>query len=213
LFARVLRTGQTSVAISSLAVKGTVAVHNLASLNQRGRHMRATIEVERQKIQNETLKIEIDAMFRLAEARWRSFDTRRSYEWKVNFSIWAATAALTGFLLKGGPQPIWIVGWAVSSSVIIFLVYWIFWSTPLWRRNQHDFDQANRDWMRVQELLKQPTTSLAVELMPHTSWIDIFRIWKDWSRFSQLTVTTMLLLGLALAAWASRQDSAPIVCL
>jgi hypothetical protein len=161
------------------------------------------IELERQKIIAERLKSEIDFALRMADSRWRSFESRRAYEWRINFALWTGSAAITALLLRGGaPVSPLIVGWTVVTACIVFLVYWLGWSVPAWSRGAIDFDEAERHFARANELLRTGLSAARVETLPKTNWwSNVWLVWCDWSRLSQFVITLTFLAGVVLAVW------------
>ena len=95
----------------------------------------------------------IRTALRLAEVAWRDFDRRRAYEWKVNFALWPALGAVSGFFWKGSQNldafP------AVSISILLMIIgciYWFKWSVGLWERNKFDQDTAQDHRLGLTEI-------------------------------------------------------------
>ena len=91
-----------------------------------------------------------NALLKLADAAWREFDTRRSFEWKINFALWAGLAAIAGFAIKEDFQ--------VGDYIWVFLgatwaVYIFIWQWGLMNRNRSNQSIAQFYWKRVQEHL------------------------------------------------------------
>lgn len=42
----------------------------------------------------------VEATFKQADASWREFELRQSYEWKVSFGLWSVLALLAGAVVK-----------------------------------------------------------------------------------------------------------------
>lgn len=139
----------------------------------------------------------IRTALRLAEVAWRDFDRRRAYEWKVNFALWPALGALSGFFWKGSQNldafP------AVSISILLMIIgciYWFKWSVGLWERNKFDQDTAQYYWARADG---DPSSSRP---LPRTqpgekswtnAWNDGWRVLGRWSHGSQIIITLILI--------------------
>lgn len=153
------------------------------------------------------LNTRVRALLRIADMHWRDFDSRRSYEWKVNFALWTSLGALAGLLLRSEGGISDQMGVVASGVVaVIYLVYWVVWSVGTWRRNYHDFQDAHREINSVREIIKnnpnldrQEDRRIAELPIPRYSTFDIFLIWLDWSRRAQLIIT-LLFSGLVIAA-------------
>jgi len=67
----------------------------------------------------------------MADAAWRRFDGRRTYEWQANFSLWAAFGAIAAFLIHlppaHGPARAIVVPILVGLVVIAYAVVWAPW--------------------------------------------------------------------------------------
>jgi hypothetical protein len=114
------------------------------------RSQRPEISVEKSARSNNTERERIRNALKLAEARWRDFDRRRAYEWKVNFALWAALGSFSGFLWKIDN----VIDKRYAITVIILLIafgllYWFRWTVGLWRRNKYDQDAAYYYWRRA----------------------------------------------------------------
>src|SRR5438874_1574905 len=87
----------------------------------------------------------------LADASWKSFESRRSYEWKTNFGLWAGLGAFAGLLYKGdiAIPNLYLAVILSCLSFLLWLGYWLFWSAGLEQRNAEDQDVAHFYWSRV----------------------------------------------------------------
>src|SRR3954468_24880497 len=62
---------------------------------------------------------DVQTLLALADYHWREFDGRRLQEWKANFSLWAALAAISGFMFVEDKIS---VSRPVSNWLIAFLI-------------------------------------------------------------------------------------------
>jgi hypothetical protein len=93
-----------------------------------------------------------DALMRLNEFRFKRWQDRRTYEWRVNFALWAWMAAAIYYLQidrKICPPPIWasmiVVGFIIGAHAL-----WVHFN---WVRNQKDINQAFYFWDAARVLL------------------------------------------------------------
>ena len=104
--------------------------------------------------QPEVPKDRIDALLRLADASWRDFDQRRSYEWKLNFGLWPALGIFAGYMLRDAkPLPYEAKTGLTVLLGLTWLVYVFPWSYGLQRRNRMNQDSARRYWTEVENLI------------------------------------------------------------
>ena len=139
------------------------------------------------------------ALMKLAESSWKEFDTRRTYEWKVNFALWAALAALAGILLRGEAHLNLIL--AIILAVLILLinvVYILLWTRGMHARNKIDQTNAHFYWLLVEQ-------ELGIKDERHKAYKESAEkepFWKNWSRGTQVTIT-MIITILAAASLVS----------
>lgn len=81
----------------------------------------------------------IEELNHLADACWKEFDTRRSFEWKVSFGLWTAIGIILGFTLKEDINLPW---WLVIPLLIFILAVYIWFHYGL--RNSSKQDQDKR---------------------------------------------------------------------
>jgi hypothetical protein len=131
-----------------------------------------------------------DAHFKLADAYWRDFNERRTYEWKVNFALWASLAAFAAIVAKGE------LGLALTHQVVftlmiisIFLIFWLFWATGLRKRNFRNLRAAYDEWNAIRQEfgLEFTPTENEVGLWPWLenslpTWMHPrLKIWTHWA--------------------------------
>ncbi len=132
----------------------------------------------------------IDALLRLADACWRDFDSRRTYEWKVNFGLWTGQALFAGLALRADTK-FSITGWRiVEFSLILFfivIVYSAVWSRGLRRRNRENMGDAHHYWDLAEQILGTQSTRLrrAVPKKPYL---------LNWAVASQVLITLLFTL-------------------
>jgi hypothetical protein len=153
-----------------------------------------------------SVKDKADALIALGNAHWRDFDTRRSYEWRTSFALWTALRALAALMAKGDAVIIPAVAVCIGLIVLaVFLVYWLFWMTGMWRRNEDDLFYAYESWNAARVLLgltvyRNPERKQSSDKKRLARFLkDSRTVWKNWSRGSQLLVTLMF----SCAAWAA----------
>lgn len=132
----------------------------------------------------------IGACLRLAEHWYSRFQSRREFEWKVAFGLWALLLAGLGFLQgKQGCIPLWcFVGFALAYSFV--------WLRGLWAAHERDKRTANYFAEQAEILLNEPLHTVQPsdrerELRWSQKWLGF--IWS-WGTGGQL-VTTLLLLA------------------
>jgi hypothetical protein len=143
----------------------------------------------------------------LANYSWKEFDGRRAQEWKANFALWAALAAITGFLFSQNIKvsvslAVWISGFLLG----VYLIYWLPWTTGMWRRNYLDTEEARAALDEACRIIRFERGERPKDVHPQRDWGDYFRVMRAWSRGSQLALTAafVLLAGIALyyrVAW------------
>ena len=57
--------------------------------------------LENSNTNNSFPKEAVEAIFKLADASWQDFDSRRSDEWKITFGLWTVLALFAGGVIKG----------------------------------------------------------------------------------------------------------------
>jgi hypothetical protein len=155
--------------------------------------------------EDETNRLKIDTLFRLADQSWRSFDTNRSYEWKMSLALWTVLAAFAALLAKGDVkiQSQLFVWFATTGIVLIFLAYWIFWTTGGWRHNYFEVEDTYDLLKRVRWLIGEPPGRAPLEgPKPKDRASDVFLAPRNWSRAFQLIVTFILAFVAIVATWS-----------
>lgn len=128
----------------------------------------------------------------LGDRAWRDFDTRRTYEWKANLSLWAALGGFAIVFLKGDTIPlprVWKMV-VICILVAIDLVYFFIWSPGLFQRNRADQDVAHIYWReaaRLARLSEPPPPKISSSAF------------LNWSHASQMLITLFLTLVAALS--------------
>jgi hypothetical protein len=151
----------------------------------------------------------VNALIELANYAWKDFDGRRAQEWKANFSLWAALAAVAGLSTW---QTIDVRPWFAicfwAFLVAIFIVYWLLWTTGMWRRNFSDTEKAKNALASIREMIdeKEPPEPPELEKKrrkfdPKFDRFDYFRVWENWSRGAQLCFTALFILIAAIAVF------------
>ncbi len=97
-------------------------------------------------------KDQFDAYIAQADFAWRSFDTRRAYEWKITLGLWAAIGGAIVFVKDISDISI-SVWWTGIGALIIGLTYVTQWLVPLWRRNAEDKKRADKFQKCAEEIL------------------------------------------------------------
>lgn len=100
----------------------------------------------------------VKALFDLANYLWKDFDGRRAQEWKANFALWAALAALVGITTWQNVTLSRGLAWCISIFLVwVVLVYWLVWTTGMWRRNFETTQEANEALSRARAIVGEPT--------------------------------------------------------
>jgi hypothetical protein len=77
-----------------------------------------------------TKSAELEHLAKLADDRWREYDSKSQAEWKLSYGIWAALLAATGALLsRSTPNPLsssWLLPAALVFVAAAFIVHWLF---------------------------------------------------------------------------------------
>jgi hypothetical protein len=143
----------------------------------------------------------IKVLSSLSESCWREYDTRRQYEWKVNFALWAGFGIIAGFSIKENFE---LEKWVWIIIAVVFCVY-IVWQVGLRNSNRldqskrHFYDEKIRCQLKIylpEDLNNPPKTSSKFLLL-------------NWSHGSQIfiTGTFLILLGLILTTPKKETDS------
>jgi len=136
-----------------------------------------------------------DALHTMREAAWRSFDRRRSFEWKLSFAVWSAMGAYIAALLKlrpaTGDPALNAASVVVTLSVLGVHAYWT-WG--LGRANKIDQDIAFRYYdVRGREVLGLSEDQLKELLGSRAERVGALTGSPlQWSHLSQLLVTFIL---------------------
>jgi len=156
--------------------------------------------------EEDDLRLWIDTRFRLGDAYWRDFNERRSYEWKVNFGLWAALFSFAAIVAKGDLSLSSMLGSLITVIIIVvFLVYWLLWLPGLRRRNFKNLKNAYDEWNAVREKLKIPFK--ATEDEPKLT--RPIAVWIHWAHGSQLIVTLLFATAALVAIWLQRSGCNP----
>jgi hypothetical protein len=129
-----------------------------------------------------------------AESSWTEYDTRRSYEWKVNFALWASFGLIAGFSIKESyPLGDWI--WFIIAFIAVIYIRWqlgLHNSSRHDQKKRHFYEEKIRLMMKIYlpDDLKKP---------PSTSNENLF---LNWSHGSQIfiTISFLVLLGFILTS-------------
>jgi hypothetical protein len=144
---------------------------------------------------SEDKKIEI--LLSLSETLRNSYDTRRTYEWKVSFGLWTAIGIIAGFALKEDFSVPFNKWWGILFLGLILIGYLIF-HYGLEKSNTHDqkkrhiyinkfihadigFDNGILSYEERKIFEERPKTSRSYFLF-------------TWSHGSQTLITTAFLL-------------------
>ena len=144
----------------------------------------------------------VDTLLKFADASWHEMDTRRSYEWKVNFGLWTTLGVLAGVSFKGEtsslPQtPMWMIALVLLLFPVIGFVYIFIWTKGLYARNQRNMRRAHYYWNLVEtELNLSPRHQVLPEDVSEPYW-------RNWSVLSQVLITVIFMLIAFLALYGS----------
>ena len=130
-------------------------------------------------------KDRVDALFRLADAAWHSFERRSSYEWQVSFALWSALGLFSGFVLGGrvhfsSPASVRMI--TILICAFLWSIYAMVWTPGLYRRNQYDKQLADYFWGKVE---KEFGLEVRKSYPPTSHW--------NWSHGTQIAVTSGLM--------------------
>jgi hypothetical protein len=145
------------------------------------------------KINNHVLRLQryqenkdkVDFLFRLEESSWREFNERRSYEWKINFALWAGLGTLSGFSIKENIQFSWLI-W-LGLSLIFFVFLW--WHHGLFIANQINKKSKG---IYLDEIRNKIGLDFPADLnnRPKTAGKYFF---TNWSQGTQIVITFLFL--------------------
>jgi hypothetical protein len=166
-------------------------------------------------------KDEFDACMKQAEFSFKSFDTRRQFEWKLTLGVWGFICLATKFvgdtLEKSRCQgecskPLEIA--LISTPILICLVHSM-WLRGIQEANQRDREKRLQYQHAAHMILYGKRPSYANikydEYKPSSEWRwrevlkRLFLEWsflKEWSSLFQFSVTAMLAIGCSLLLWA-----------
>ena len=140
-----------------------------------------------------------ELLLKLADASWRDFDQRRSYEWKSNFALWTGLGILSGYLLSR-TEPLSCL-LAVFITVILSLIgaiYGYLWTPHLRRRNREDQVAAHFYWGLLDQAMGINSPNVRKQFAAES---PVESHWKNWSHGSQIAFTFLFLIAAILAAW------------
>jgi len=177
-----------------------------------------------------TLTNKYESLRWMADAAWRRFDSRRSYEWKANFALWAAFGSITGFLIGRPALDTKSCVFVTVITLFIWVGYFTFWAPWLHSSNARDQQTAYHWENALRRMINErlpshlepphdwPSTSLTVTAgdEPERSakgrfdyykrifrvfWCEPSGIWGNASALSQLITTTLLWVLVLGAVW------------
>ena len=146
----------------------------------------------------EEAKMEYDAVVVLWTRSWQNISERRTYEWRVAFSLWTALAAVISIILTKRVPDTALTLFPGFLSVALFVaaitVVHAWWLHGAGKAR--DFDR--RMAFHYEDKLRQLSNSdfpddLKIQLLGRRRAQR--GLWGDWSQLPQITVT--LLFGLA----------------
>ena len=135
-------------------------------------------------------KDEIDTLIRLADSFWIEFDTRRSYEWKINFGLWISLATVSGFVIKENVQ---FNNYLVLIAILILVfVYSTIWTMGLYKANRINKDTAYklRKEAAIKVNFKLPEKD---EKDEKPFKINYDKLLNYWSQITQIVITILFL--------------------
>ncbi len=146
------------------------------------------------------VKEKIDSLFRLEECSWKEYDRRRTYEWQINFSLWAGLAILIGFSVKEKFK----LPCSPYLSIIVFsilaLIY-IYFQFGLFNSNRKDQGKRIHYIKQIHSLLDLPLP----EGFNKKPWPSTKCIFTNWSHLSQILIT-MIFLSITCIVLAGKID-------
>ena len=156
------------------------------------------------------LLLEISKMHR------ERFNTRRSYQWKVNLALWSALGLLSGTIAsKGITLPIAPIGWALGGVIVaLVLASYVYWQGRLAWHNANDRTQAKNVLTQCEGIVEAKTNGYDTSETEVDSKRKGWKFRFDYSHFFQTVITAALLAFLAAAVCfgsiaTSKDKSAP----
>lgn len=75
--------------------------------------------------------IELEHLAKLADDRWREYDSKSQAEWKLSYAVWATLLAATASVITGGDDGfsipsgslVWIIG---GFAFMALIAHWVF---------------------------------------------------------------------------------------
>jgi hypothetical protein len=154
----------------------------------------------------------LKALLGLADYHWKEFDGNRAQEWKANFALWAALAALVG--ISSWQNVNLSRGLACSISIFFgwtFLIYWVRWQTGMWRRNFKSTQAAEAELNKVRGIIGEKKVHITEdEHHPGKGLWDYWYVWQNWSRGSQLLFTLGFIVIAGVAIWFRVTPEVPV---
>jgi hypothetical protein len=150
---------------------------------------------------NEEERRRFESLESLRRAAYESFDSRRSYEWKLSLGIWTAQAlALVALLQPTGEDfPLkthWAVLWGALVGVALVCLHG-FLSHGFAKANANDKAESRHfmDAMVEKAMLKRSE-------FPFPRWDEGTPGWRKWwSHLGQIGITCMLAVAAVLIIW------------
>jgi hypothetical protein len=134
-----------------------------------------------------------EILFKLAEQKWQEYNSRRSYEWKVNFGIWAGIGIFSGFCIKENIRfdNILIIILLSIFYIVMILVYYIF-RRGISKSCNDDQIERFKYIDKIHEILDLNKTEKPKELIICNKKVNILKL--NWSHITQLFITILILL-------------------
>jgi hypothetical protein len=151
-----------------------------------------------QKVKDEQDK-RTEMLFKLSETCWTEFETRRTYEWKVSFGLWAGLGIIAGFALKEDIT-LAIPIWGIVLFLFLILLAYLWWHIGLRWSNKRDQDKRHEYYRIIHKNLGFYETGADVKIdlfvtpEAKTIWQKLRRIW---AHGAQLLITVSFLVFLA----------------
>ena len=107
----------------------------------------------------------VDVLFKLAEGDWIEFDSRRVSAWKINLSLWAGLAVMTGFVIKENVHTPCV--WTIIFFSLLAACYLYF---QIGLHNSNTKNQTNRHhYLNQIHILANITKPIDFDKKPKTS--------------------------------------------
>lgn len=149
----------------------------------------------------------VEAIFKLANAMWRDFDSRRSYEWKVTFGLWTALGLFAAGVIKGDVKlPLGCGGFIVLVIIFggIWLSYTLLWTPGLRKRQKLNLDSAHYYWNGVEKIVtRNQQEDMTLDNSPRFNYSSDDTL-LHWSHCSQIITTTLLMFLDFWCVWTKR---------